>query len=182
MNDSVITAFAALAGAAIGGLMSVVASYLTQRTQGRQQWILQERHRRQELYREFVEEASKCHIHALQHEEADISPLVTMYTKIGRMRVLSSPAVIASAEQVGQQILAAYLEPNKELRDMVHTGSIDVLHDFTSLSAGARSAASLSNRHGSRATASSSRVSKLASFFRNRLGLSLAAEHSVGCG
>ena len=134
MNDSVITAFAALAGAAIGGLMSVVASYLTQRTQGRQQWILQERHRRQELYREFVEEASKCHIHALQHEEADISPLVTMYTKIGRMRVLSSPAVIASAEQVGQQILAAYLEPNKtfvELRDMVHTGSIDVLHDFT---------------------------------------------------
>ena len=54
-----------------------------------------------------------------------------MYTKIGRMRVLSSPAVIASAEQVGQQILAAYLEPNKELRDMVHTGSIDVLHDFT---------------------------------------------------
>src|SRR6516162_3208031 len=61
MNDSVITAFAALAGAAIGGLMSVVASYLTQRTQGRQQWILQERHRRQELYREFVEEASKCY-------------------------------------------------------------------------------------------------------------------------
>jgi len=134
MNDSVITAFAALTGAAIGGLMTVVASYLTQRTQGRQQWILHERHRREELYREFIEEASKCHIHALQNEEADISALVTAYSKIGRMRVLSSPAIIASAEQVGQRILAAYLEPNKtfvELRDMVNTGSIDVLHDFT---------------------------------------------------
>jgi hypothetical protein len=39
------------------------------------------------LYREFIEEASKCYIDALQHDEADIPSLVGLYAKLGRMRV-----------------------------------------------------------------------------------------------
>jgi hypothetical protein len=44
----------------IGGLTSVFASSLAQRTQARVQWIAQDKIRRQELYKEFIEEASKC--------------------------------------------------------------------------------------------------------------------------
>jgi hypothetical protein len=60
---------------------------------------------------------------ALQHEKPDIPALVNLYGKIGRMRVLSSPKVLASAEQIGQKITNMYLEPNKtffELREMIN--------------------------------------------------------------
>ena len=38
-----------------------------------------------ELYKEFIEAASKCNIHALQHDEPDIPAVVELYVKIGRM-------------------------------------------------------------------------------------------------
>jgi hypothetical protein len=49
------------------------------------------------------------------------------------MRVLSSPKVLASAEQIGQKIANIYLEPNKtfvELREMINKNTIDILGDF----------------------------------------------------
>jgi hypothetical protein len=50
------------------------------------------------------------------------------------MRVVSSPPVVARAEQVGQKIIDTYLEPNKtfpEVREMVDTKSIDILGEFS---------------------------------------------------
>jgi hypothetical protein len=132
MNASAISALAALAGTAVGGLTSVVANWLTHRIQVRAQW-LQHENRRQILYRDFIEEASKCYIDALQHGEADIAGLVGLYAKLGRMRVLSSKAVVQSADSIVRTILDAYLEPDKtfvELRDMAIRGTIDLWHDF----------------------------------------------------
>jgi hypothetical protein len=51
----------------IGGLTSVLASWLVTRTQARGQWLAQDILRRQDLYKEFIEQGSQCHIHALQH-------------------------------------------------------------------------------------------------------------------
>jgi hypothetical protein len=76
MNASVISALAALAGAAIGGFTSVLASLLTQRTQARATWVVQEKLRRQELYKEFIEGASKCYTDALQNDKTDVPALV----------------------------------------------------------------------------------------------------------
>jgi hypothetical protein len=137
MNATAISALAALTGAAIGGFTSIIASLLAQKYQARAQWIVQERLRRQEVYKEFIEEASKCHVDALQHDKADIPSLVRLYTTIGRMRIVSSPKVVDSADAVGRKILDAYLEPNKdflELREMVNSGAIDLLNDFTQAS------------------------------------------------
>ena len=50
------------------------------------------------------------------------------------MRVLSSPKVVESGEQIGRKIVDTYLEPDKtflELREMVNSGSIDLLRDFS---------------------------------------------------
>jgi hypothetical protein len=101
-NASVISALAALAGAAIGGLTSVLASWWTQQIQAKVQWLAQERSRRQELYEEFIEQASRSDIDALQHDNADISALVGLYAKIGRMRILSSPRVVECAGQIAE--------------------------------------------------------------------------------
>ena len=134
MNASVISALAALAGATIGGLTSVLASWLSQHAQAKAQWLAQDKLRRQELYKEFIDGASKCNIHALQHNEPDIPALVELYAKIGRMRILSSPKVVASAELVARRIVDTYLVPNKsflELREMTIDGSIDLLREFS---------------------------------------------------
>ena len=45
---------------------------MTQRTVARAQWLAQDKVRRQELYKEFIEDASKCYIDALQQDKADI--------------------------------------------------------------------------------------------------------------
>src|SRR5262249_32662088 len=105
MDTSVITALAALAGATIGGLTSVVASLLTQRAQARDQWVAHYRFRRQELYKEFIEQASKLYIHALQNDKADVSALMGLYAEVSRMRVLSSARVVDSADQIVKKII-----------------------------------------------------------------------------
>ena len=134
MNASTISALAALAGAITGGLTSVLASWLTQHAQARAQWRAQDKRQRQKLYREFIEAASKCYIDALQRDKADIPALVELYVRVGRMRILTSPRVIESAEFVVRTIVNTYLEPNQtflELREMANSGSIDLLRDFS---------------------------------------------------
>jgi len=78
VDASIISALAALTGAAVGGLTSGMAAWLNHRSQLRTEWILHEKSRRQTLYRDFIEEASKCYIDALQHDEADIPGLVSV--------------------------------------------------------------------------------------------------------
>jgi hypothetical protein len=134
MDVSIISALAALTGAAVGGLTSGVATLLNNRSQVRAEWVLQEKSRRQILYRDFIEEASKCYIDALQHDEADISGLVGLYAKLSSMRAVSSKPVVNRAEDVARTILDTYLEPGKnfvELREMVISGTIDLLHGFS---------------------------------------------------
>jgi hypothetical protein len=134
MDTSIISALAALAGATIGGLTSFFTSWLSQRTQARAQWLAQDKQRREELYNEFIEEASRCYIDAIQHDKADMVSLVGLYAKIGRLRVLSSSNIVESAEQIARKILDTYLEPDKsfiELREMVKAGSFDLLREFS---------------------------------------------------
>jgi len=136
MDASIISAFAALTGATIGGLTSGVANWLNHRSQVRAQWHLHERKRRQILYRDFIEEASRCYIDALQHHDVGegTAGLVALYAKLNRMRVLSSTPVVRSAEHIAKTIMDTYLEPDKsfgELRDMAKCGSIDLLREFS---------------------------------------------------
>ena len=138
MDASVISALAALAGT-VGGMTNVIANLLTHRIQARAQSFQHEKNRRQILYRDFIEDASKCYIDALQHDEADVPGLVGLYAKLSRMRVLSSKPVVDSADSITRKILDAYLEPDKsfieqsfiELRDMAKSGTIDLLRDFS---------------------------------------------------
>jgi membrane protein YqaA with SNARE-associated domain len=82
MNAAYFSAFAALAGSVIGGLTTFAAAWVTQRQQANVQWFLQERTRRQELYHQFIEEASKLYVDALIHDEPAIPSLVSLYASI----------------------------------------------------------------------------------------------------
>src|SRR5205823_9057130 len=133
MDGSVISALSALGGATIGGLTSIVGAWLSQQKQVTAQEHVQDKLRRQELYREFIEDASKIFGDALQHDKTDVSALVGIYMKISRMRVIPSPKVADSAEQAARAIIDAYLEPNvtfAELRGMIEKGRLDPLRVF----------------------------------------------------
>src|ERR1700744_4121994 len=135
MDNSIISVLAALTGAAVGGLTSGGANWINHRSQVRAQWLNHEMNRRQVLYKDFIEEASKCYIDALQHDEADIPSLVGLYAKLSRMRVLSSTLVVDHAEKVARKVLDTYLEPDKsffELREMAIDGTMDLLRGFSS--------------------------------------------------
>jgi hypothetical protein len=134
VDASIITALAALTGAAVGGLTSGVAAWLNHRSQVRTEWILHEKSRRQALYKDFIDEAARCYIDALQHDKADIPGLVGLYAKLSSMRAVSSKPVVRCADEVVRKILDTYLEPDKsfvELREMVIDGTIDLLRDFS---------------------------------------------------
>src|SRR4029453_17851840 len=107
MDASIISAIAALTGATIGGLTSGIANWLNHRSQVRSQWLLHEKNRRQILYRDFIEEASRFQIDALQHHQtSDGTPgLVALYAKLNRMRILSSKPVVLRAEHVPKKIM-----------------------------------------------------------------------------
>jgi hypothetical protein len=136
VDAATTTALATLLGAATGGLTSVLATWLTHRTQARAQSLEREALRRQDLYKEFIEVAARCYVHALQHEEADadIPGLVDLYAKIDRMRILSSTKVVEIADSIARKILDTYLEPNRsfiELRKMVNSGSVNLMLELS---------------------------------------------------
>ena len=134
MDASIISALAALTGAAVGGLTIGMAAWLNHRSQVRTEWILQEKSRRQILYKDFIEEAAKCYIDALQHDKADVPGLVSLYAKLSSMRAVSSKTVVQHADDVVRKILDTYLEPDKsflELREMLNSGALSLLREFS---------------------------------------------------
>jgi hypothetical protein len=118
MNAGYISAFAALAGSLIGGLTTFAAAWVTQRQQANVQWLLQEKTRRQELYQQFIEEASKLYVDALIHDQAEIPPLVSLYALINKMRVLSHPGIAERADKVVRIIVDTYALPNKSFQEV----------------------------------------------------------------
>jgi hypothetical protein len=134
MDSATISAFAALGGTLIGGMTSFAASWLTQQTQAKAQQVAHKLARRETLYKDFVEEASKLYADSLLRETPDVSQLIRLYAMISMMRVVSSSTTVQHAEKVARMIVNTYLTPNKtfpELRDMVNSGAMDPLRDFS---------------------------------------------------
>ena len=134
MNPTSLSALAALSGSAVGGLTSFFSSWLGQSAQLRTQLFLNDKGRRQELYREFVDEASKDYIDSITTSTPDLTRLVALYALISRMRTVSSPKVIEEAEKVAQLIVRSYPEPNMtfaDLRSMINANAIDPLRHFS---------------------------------------------------
>lgn len=124
---------AALTGAVIGGILSVLASWLAQRVQAKAQWLSQEILRRQHLYSEFVESAARCFADALQHDEPNTATLAKLYGDIGRIRLNASEDVVREAYRITHKILDAYADPNRskaEIRDFLARDSVDLFSNF----------------------------------------------------
>jgi hypothetical protein len=139
MNSAYLPALAALAGSAIGGITSFASAWLTQDREREAARLSQNKARRQKLYKQFIVEASKLYADALVHDRAEVADLVGVYALIGRMRIMSSPAVVDKAEEVARTIIETYFSPNKtfpELRELINSHTMDPLREFSELCRG----------------------------------------------
>ncbi len=132
MDTAILSASAGLIGSLIGGLSTFAASWVTQHkllgTQTRMHHVGQ----RQNLYSEFIIEATRCLAEAWNHQEV----ISNLYSAVERMRLVSSSRVVKCAEEVMRGIIAAYAEPNRtfdELRQRVQQSSEEQepLREFT---------------------------------------------------
>ena len=133
MDTAYISALSALGGATIGGLASFGSSWLTQRTQLRFAHYEAIKAKREALYAEFIDEASRLYGDALGHQKDDVADLVKIYGLIGRIRLVSSRPVITAAERTLDTIIQAYLGPNRTLHEVladVHRGGFHFFAEF----------------------------------------------------
>ena len=138
MDSATISAVAALAGATIGGITSLGASWLSQQTQAKIQARAHRLSQREQLYADFIKVASKAYAASLAKQVPDlaqVTELVDLYALVSMMRVVSSSPTLESADRLVRLIADSYAAPNKssqELRRMIDSGSIDALRDFSS--------------------------------------------------
>jgi len=134
MDAAYISALAALAGTAIGGLTSFATSWTTQQAQARAQRLAAERDSRAALFGRFLDEAAKLYAEALQNRRDDITGMIGIYALTNRIRLMSSPQVVEAADTVCRIIVDTYLAPNMTLEDMRANWidrHIDPLRDFS---------------------------------------------------
>ena len=121
-SPAYLSAVAALVGTFVGGITSIATSWLGQQRQTKEQRRAREKDELQALYKQFILDASKLYIDALEHNTTEISKLVDIYATLNRMRVLSSPKVIAAADNA-LRIIVGYLCQGE--RDILRDQAID---------------------------------------------------------
>jgi hypothetical protein len=133
MDQAYISTIAALAGTIIGGLTSFATAWVTQNVQARNARIMAETAKRQELYGSFMDELALLYSHALRGEEVDFGRLVTAFALKGRITLMSTPAVIDSADRAVKFLVDLQLGARRsarEVREMMDQQSADAIGDF----------------------------------------------------
>ena len=119
MDNSAVTAMAALFGSLIGGLTTLATAWLSQRYTTRNQRLREEIAKRETLYGEYIDEASERMIDALGHELGDANQIVRMYGLFCRIQLVCSGPVLAAAEQLMKRTAEVYTMPNITLEDLM---------------------------------------------------------------
>ena len=136
MADSApyLSAVAALVGTFVGGITSIATSWLGQQRQTKEQRRARAKVEVQALYKQFIQDASKLYLDALEHNATEIPKLVDIYATLNRIRVLSSPRVIAEADNALRMIIDTYAKENTTfsgIRQSITHGFPDPLRAFS---------------------------------------------------
>ena len=134
MDSTIITAVAAACGSLVGAAATIVATWITQRTQtvhARQEGTLRNR---EALYGEFITEASRLTVEALGHSLERPDTFVKLYGTTGRIRLVATDPVLAAADTCIGQIMDLYAKPNMtvdQMRMAFECEGIDPIKDFS---------------------------------------------------
>jgi hypothetical protein len=136
MDQAYFSTLAALAGTIIGGLTSFGTAWLTQSIQSKSARKAAESTMRQTLYASYMDELAALYSHALSGNEVDYSKLVNAFALKGRIKLICSPPVEASADRALKFLVDLYMGPKRtalEMREMMDIQSSDTIGDFASV-------------------------------------------------
>ena len=134
MDAAIITALAAVSGSIVGGLASFATTFFTQRNQAHRDFLSRDVAHREELYSQFIKEATNLYADSLDKTLTNPATLIGMYSLIGRIRLIGSDKVLLAAEKVADSIIVSYSRPPTAFDDLykvVHETRVDPLKEFT---------------------------------------------------
>ena len=111
MDSSIIAALSAILGSTVGGLTTFLTTFLNQRYAMRRDILAKDVANREQLYSEFLKEVGNLYFDSINRTLDEVSQqasLITMYSLVGRIRMISSEAVLTSAEKVAEDIVESY--------------------------------------------------------------------------
>jgi hypothetical protein len=136
MDSSIIAAFSAILGTSVGGLTTFLTTFLNQRYAMRRDILAKDVANRGQLYSEFLKEVGNLYFDSINRtldEAGQQTSMISMYSLVGRIRMISSEAVLKAAENVAQDIVESYKRPPMTFQEFQQLwGSSDPWHEFTS--------------------------------------------------
>ena len=129
MDATIVSALSAVLGSAVGGSVTFATAWIAQKTQSRRQLVRAEIRKRENLYGEFIAECSTLLIDALDHTLDNPDKLLLTYALQNRIRLTSSDAVVAAADQTLRHILKQYFEQNITMQALREAVSISLTDD-----------------------------------------------------
>src|SRR5438093_5476962 len=118
MDPAVITALAAVMSSIMGGLTSFATTFFTQRNQAHRDFLSRDVAHREELYAQFIKEATNLYADSLDKPLTNPTTLIGMYSLIGRIRLTAGDKVLLAAETVMETIVDSYNRPPIKFEDV----------------------------------------------------------------
>jgi hypothetical protein len=133
LDAAYISALFGLGGATVGALASFTTTWMTHHVQFRDRLREEQRTRRVDLFKEFIDEASRLYGDAMSHERDDVGDLVLLYAILARMELMAPRETVEAGRRVIDAIIGTYLAPNRslhEIRELAAAGKLDILAEF----------------------------------------------------
>ena len=118
METAIVGAAAAILGSLVGGLSSLLTSWLTQQAKLRADRVDRTVQTREALYAEFVQAAARLLAHAAENEDGSVSEMIPVIAIMNRLRLVAGQDVIDGAEKFLETAVAFYAQPNITLRQL----------------------------------------------------------------
>jgi hypothetical protein len=134
MNANLITALAGVLGSLSGASAAIATTWISQKSQTIRERAKSETRKRETLYGEFITEASQQLANAFDHSLDKPETLVKLYAILGRIRLVSSDAVLTAAEECCDRVVDLYAKPNRTVAEIfttLHSGEFEALKHFS---------------------------------------------------
>ena len=134
MDANLITALAGGLGSVTGASAAIATTWISQKSQTVRERAKWETRKRETLYGDFITETSQRLANAFDHSLDSPETLVKLGAILGRIRLVSSDAVLTAAEQCFDRIVELYAKPNRTMDELVttlHSGEFEVLQRFS---------------------------------------------------
>jgi hypothetical protein len=134
MDANLITALAGVLGSVSGASAAIATTWISQKSQTIRERAKSETRKRETLYGDFITEASQRLANAFDHSLDSPETLVKLGAILGRIRLVSSDAVLTAAEECFDRIIDLYAKPNRTIAEVfttLHSGEFEFLKRFS---------------------------------------------------